>query len=117
MVSSEFQAMKVLYAAYPELVLEPMAWGSYREKNDVHFFVSRFHELSGDIPDVDDFLALLAKMHQRSGAKSKTGEFGFPITTYGGPQSSQVSLDQDWGGMPDQMPQGSLHRRGTGSGT
>lgn len=96
MASSEYEAVKVLYSVYPEIVPEPMAWGRYKEEDEVYFFVTRFYELSGDIPDVTDFPALLAEMHKRPEARSKTGEFGFPIITYGGRNPVKFPLSKTW---------------------
>lgn len=72
-----------MYSAYPELVVEPIAWGTYKSEQEVYFLLMHFYDLSGDIPDVSAFPALLAKLQTRPAAKSKTGEFGFPIITYG----------------------------------
>lgn len=96
MASSEYEATKVLHSVYPEIVPEPMAWGSYKGEDEVYFFVARFYEMSGGIPDVSDLSALLAEMHKRPGAKSKTGEFGFPITTYGGRNPVKFPLSKTW---------------------
>lgn len=96
MVSSEFTGATALYQAYPEIVPEPIAWGTYKEEDEVYFLLIRFYELSGDIPDVSDFPALLAKLQDRPQAKSKTGEFGFPIITYGGRNPSVFPLSKSW---------------------
>lgn len=95
MVSSEFYAMKLLYSIIPEMVAEPLAWGAYSdEEPDTYFFICRFRELSNDIPDVADFPALLAEFHRRS--KSTTGEFGFPITMFGGRNPQAFPLTKSW---------------------
>lgn len=96
MVRSEYESTKVAYAAWPELVAEPIGWGTYKEEDEVYFLISRFHELSGDIPDVSDFPALLAEMHKKPEAKSKTGEFGFHVTTYGGRNPQTFPLSKTW---------------------
>lgn len=96
MVSSEYTGATALHKAYPELVPEPIAWGTYKEEDEVYFLIIRFFELSGDIPDVSDFPALLAKLQARPEARSKTGEFGFPIITYGGRNPSVFPLSKSW---------------------
>lgn len=96
MVSAEYEAIRVLYAAWPEIVPEPMAWGSYEAELDIYFLVCRFVELSGDIPDVSDFPALLAKMHKRPESRSPTGLFGFDITSYGGRLPVPYPLGKTW---------------------
>lgn len=94
MVSAEFFAMSKLHGVMPEMVAEPIAWGTYKEEPDTYFFVCRFHELSDDIPDVDDFPRLVAEFHRRGA--SETGEFGFPITTYGGRNPTTFPISKTW---------------------
>lgn len=96
MVSAEYEAMKTLHAAWPELVPEPISWGAYESEEDVYFFICRFVELSGDIPDISDFPALLAKMHKRPESKSPTGLFGFHITSHGGRMPVPYPLSKTW---------------------
>jgi protein-ribulosamine 3-kinase len=94
MVSCEYRAMLELYNVIPEMVAEPLGWGSYTDIEDTHFFVCRFHELSDDIPDVSDFPALVAEMHKRG--VSKTGKFGFPFITYGGKNPQFFPMSDTW---------------------
>jgi protein-ribulosamine 3-kinase len=94
MASSEYEGMKALYAVMPELVIEPISWGSYDDEPDTYFFICRFHEMSDDIPDVSDFPALLAEMHRRG--VSKMGTFGFPLTTYGGRNPHYFPPSRTW---------------------
>lgn len=94
MVSAEFQAMSELYSVMPEIVAEPLAWGAYKDEPDTWFYICRFRELSEDIPDVSDFPALLAEMHKRG--VSKTGEFGFPVTTFGGRNPRTFPVSKSW---------------------
>jgi hypothetical protein len=49
----------------PEMVANPVAWGSFVDIPDTYFFIQKFHEMSEDIPDFTDFPALIAEMHQR----------------------------------------------------
>lgn len=62
----------------------------------MYFFLCRFVELSGDIPDISDFLALLAEMHKRSESKSPSGLFGFHVTGYGGRMPVPYPLSKTW---------------------
>lgn len=96
MVSAEYFGMKLLYKAAPELVAEPLAWGAYTEEPDTYFFICRFHELSDGIPGVTDFPKLVAEFHKRN--VSETGEFGFPITMYGGKNPQTFPLSKTWEG-------------------
>jgi protein-ribulosamine 3-kinase len=94
MVSSEYKSMRLLYELVPDMVAEPIAWGAYKEEADTYFFVCRFCELSGDIPDTSDFPRLLADMHQR--AVSKSGEFGLPLVTYSGRNAQYFPPSKSW---------------------
>ncbi|KAK6829586.1 fructosamine/ketosamine-3-kinase [Apiospora arundinis] len=94
MVSSEYEAMKALYNVMPEIVAEPIAWGTYKEESDIWFYVCRYCELSDDIPDLSDFPALLAEMHRRGA--SKKGEFGLDLLTYGGRNPHYFPPTNSW---------------------
>ncbi|KAK8091674.1 fructosamine/ketosamine-3-kinase [Apiospora hydei] len=74
MVSAECEAMKALYKLIPEMVARPIAWESFQDIPDTHFFVCKYHEMSEDIPDITDFPALVAEFHKRSA--SPDGKFG-----------------------------------------
>lgn len=94
MVSSEFKSMKALYDVMPEIVAEPIAWGTYLEEPDTYFFVCRFCEMSEDIPDLYDFPELLAEMHKRGA--SPTGKFGMPHVTYSGRNPQYFPPSESW---------------------
>jgi fructosamine-3-kinase len=96
MAVSEFEAMKKLYVVMPELIAEPLGFGEYKEEEGVSFFVCRYYELSGDIPDVSDFPALLADMHRRPAGVSETGEFGLDLVTYGGRNPHHFPVAKTW---------------------
>jgi fructosamine-3-kinase len=107
MVSAEYSAMCLLYSVKPEMVAEPVAWGAYVQEPDTYFFLCRFHQFrkaktpdgkelpdTHQIPDMDQLPMLLADLHRRG--TSKTGEFGFPITTYGGRNPQTFPLCKTW---------------------
>ncbi|AEO68575.1 uncharacterized protein THITE_2118142 [Thermothielavioides terrestris NRRL 8126] len=94
MVSAEYYAMSLLYSVVPHMVAEPLGWGAYTDEPETYFYLCRFLELSGNIPSVTDFPKLVAEFHQRG--RSPTGEFGFPITTYGGRNPQTFPLCKSW---------------------
>ncbi|KAI1266435.1 Fructosamine kinase-domain-containing protein [Xylariaceae sp. FL1019] len=96
MVSGEFEGMKRLHQVGPEIVAEPLGWGIYESNTDASFFVCRYHELSGDIPEVSDFPELLAEMHKSERAVAPTGEFGFGRVTYGGRNPVFFPMCRTW---------------------
>ncbi|KAK1765477.1 Fructosamine/Ketosamine-3-kinase [Phialemonium atrogriseum] len=94
MVSNEYQSMAILYKAMPELVAEPLGWGSYQDDPEAYFFLCRFHEMSDDVPDAAEFTELIAKMHKDN--PSPTGQFGFPLVTYGGRNPQFFPVTKSW---------------------
>ncbi len=81
LVLGEYHAMKTLWDTMPEMVARPYGYGTYERMEDVHFFLCSFHELTDDIPEIDDFPALVAELHKRG--VSNEGKFGFPYEVYG----------------------------------
>lgn len=96
MAYSEFASMKAFYDIMPEMVAEPIAWGAYKDDPDAYFFVCRYEELTGDIPNPGDFPELLAELHMRSEREAKPGEFGFAVTSWGGTNPVRYPLSQSW---------------------
>ncbi|KAK1829369.1 protein-ribulosamine 3-kinase, chloroplastic [Podospora conica] len=97
MVKSEFKGMKMLRAAWgSELVAEPVGYGEYKKGKGVWFFICHYYELSGGLPDVKTFPALIAKMHNRPDAQSRTGEFGLGFSTYGGRNLHRFPFAKTW---------------------
>lgn len=86
----EFTSMSAIYSATPDLVPRPIAWGTYASIPDVHFFLCDFHDMTGELPDIDVFPAKIADMH-RTGT-SPNGKYGFPVTTHHG----NTPLDHGW---------------------
>ncbi|KAK6579784.1 hypothetical protein PZA11_007492 [Diplocarpon coronariae] len=93
-VASEFHSMQELYRVMPEIVIKPVAWGSYEEIPDTHFFLCDFREMNGDIPDLACFPALLAQMHKRG--ISPDGNFGYPVATFGGNRALIFPIQKTW---------------------
>ena len=87
--------MSTLFDVMPEIVANPYGYGTYEKMEDIHFFLCSFHELTGDIPEIDDFPALVAELHSRK--TSPDGTFGFPYETFGGrnPQLFPVSTSRE----------------------
>jgi hypothetical protein len=109
MVSAEYHAMSLLYSVKPDMVVEPVARGAYTGEPDTYFYLCRFHEFLQEtikddnigeerqvnqIPPLSEFPELVADLHRRG--TSKTGEFGFPITTYGGRNPQMFPLCETW---------------------
>lgn len=82
--------MEKLYATVPDLVPQPIAWGSYSSMAEVHFFLSEFRPMTGGLPDIETFPAKIAEMH-RAGT-SPDGRFGFDVTTFHG----EIPIEHGW---------------------
>ncbi|KAK4251282.1 Fructosamine kinase-domain-containing protein [Corynascus novoguineensis] len=72
MMNGEYESMTVLYAAVPDFVPKPYAWGSYKDIPNTHFFLCEFR-------------LYLVRREAPQSAASPNGRYGFPFTTYMGP--------------------------------
>ncbi|CAJ2508913.1 Uu.00g139390.m01.CDS01 [Anthostomella pinea] len=63
MMSSEHHCMSKIRAVMHDLVPEPLAWGTYADIPDVHFFLCEFRSMTGGIPDIETFTSKMAKLH------------------------------------------------------
>ncbi|KAL4744898.1 hypothetical protein BDW72DRAFT_208641 [Aspergillus terricola var. indicus] len=67
MMRGEFHSMAALHSALPELVPKPIAWGTYHDDPNTHFYLCNFHTMTDDIPDIADFPAMVAQLHKNGG--------------------------------------------------
>lgn len=70
----EFESMTAMHQIVPTFVPSPIAWGTFKSNQDLHFFLSEFHEMDLDLPEVKKFTARLAELHRKS--SSPTGKYG-----------------------------------------
>ncbi|KAK8867654.1 Fructosamine kinase-domain-containing protein [Apiospora arundinis] len=91
MISGEFESMSLLFRISPGLVPKPVAWGTYQDMPQFHFFLCDFHDMTEELPPVEEFTASIARLHKASIPLSP-GKFGFPVTTYQGP----IAQDNSW---------------------
>jgi fructosamine-3-kinase len=114
MVKAEYYAMSRLHSAQPDLVVEPVAWGAYAEAADTYFFVCRFHQFATEtqtntddqgaekvikvnkLPNVKEFPEIVSRFHKHSATTAGSGEFGWPITMYGGRNPQTFPLCSTW---------------------
>ncbi|KAI5926657.1 Fructosamine kinase-domain-containing protein [Camillea tinctor] len=92
MSEGEFVSMSALYAIKPDFVPRPVAWGSYRDIPDMHFFLVEFLTLIDTLPTPTHLATHLTSLHLDPRAASPTGQFGFPHTTWSG----VVRRDNTW---------------------
>ncbi|KAB8274971.1 Fructosamine/Ketosamine-3-kinase [Aspergillus minisclerotigenes] len=94
MVHGEFESMKAIYALLPDFAPRPIAWGTYKVKPDIHFFLCEYREMTHDMPDPHKFTVRLAALHQNS--TSPTGKFGFHMATYSGNLPQINEWEDSW---------------------
>ncbi|KAI9927709.1 hypothetical protein MW887_002561 [Aspergillus wentii] len=95
MVYAEFESMQEIHKTQPEFVPKPIAWGSYQNAPNTHFFMSEYRDMIKDkMPDPQPFAACLSKLHQNS--TSPNGKFGFHTTTYSGNLPQMVEWEDSW---------------------
>jgi protein-ribulosamine 3-kinase len=94
MMSSEYKSSKLLHDIIPQMTAEPIGWGAYKESPDAYFFVCRYCDMSGQLPDVAEFTSLVADFHRKTA--SVGGEFGLPYTVYGGDHPLNFPVTKSW---------------------
>lgn len=93
-LKGEFEGTKAIYNLTPDLVPKPIAWGTFKSRNDAHFYICKFHELDEQLPDREEFCKKLAALHQQH--VSPTGKYGFPVTTYNGDLPQDNTFASTW---------------------
>ncbi|OBT89161.1 hypothetical protein VE02_01634 [Pseudogymnoascus sp. 03VT05] len=71
--------MTALHAANPELTPRPIAVGTYQSDLKAHFFLCEFINMTNELPDLYNFPAKPAELHENS--VSPTGQYGFGTPT------------------------------------
>ncbi|CAJ2513651.1 Uu.00g017700.m01.CDS01 [Anthostomella pinea] len=82
MMHGEYESMKALHETLPDLVPQPIAWGTYETDPDIHFFICTFCDMKEGLCSLDEFPKLVVALHEKG--VSPTGKLGFPVTTYQG---------------------------------
>lgn len=94
MMSGEFKSMTTIYEVSKTLVPRPIAWGSYKDLEDVHFFLCEFRNMTEELPDIETFPARMAELHREG--TSPDGRFGFDVTTYHGNTPIKHGWSDTW---------------------
>ncbi|KAK6821318.1 hypothetical protein PG987_015718 [Apiospora arundinis] len=90
----EHLCMNKIYDTMPDLVPKTIAWGSYLDIPNVHFFLADFRPMREGLPDLDSFPAKIAKLHRV--ATSPNGKFGFDVTTFHGNTPIEHGWSNTW---------------------
>ncbi|KAL9020431.1 MAG: hypothetical protein Q9185_002306 [Variospora sp. 1 TL-2023] len=92
MMRGTFESEKILHSFAPHNVPQPLAWGTYKDEPDSHFYMCDFFDLTDDLPAISKFCAVVARIHLDSMGKAPNGQFGFPVTTH----LAYVDNDNSW---------------------
>ncbi|KAF7539100.1 hypothetical protein G7054_g2449 [Neopestalotiopsis clavispora] len=92
MMRGEFESMNALHNTLPALVPKPIAWGTYKTDENIHFFLCTFCDMSNELCSLDMLPKMLAELHQHQHGVSPNGKFGFPVITYQG----RLAQDPTW---------------------
>lgn len=94
LVEGEYEATKAWYKITPANIPEPIGFGECANRPGKHFLLLEFRDMSDDMPAANEFVAVLAKGHQKS--ESPTGKFGFPVTTFTGDHPYDTRWCDTW---------------------
>src|SRR5271154_4577929 len=89
MAFGELEGTRELYAIVPDNVPKPIGAGPLSSSPEKHFFLAEFRDMMDELPATPDFVAALAKIHQK---KSPNGKFGFHCTTFHG----NIPMNNGW---------------------
>ncbi|KAI1204372.1 Fructosamine kinase-domain-containing protein [Annulohypoxylon truncatum] len=92
MMSSEFACMSKVRGVAPDLVPEPVAWGSYVGIPHVHFLVCEFRPMTGEVPAAADLARKIAELHRKSSVGGAEAKFGSDVPTFHG----NVRVEHGW---------------------
>lgn len=94
MFHGKFESMKEIYTLLSDFAPKPIAWGTYSNIPDTHYFLCEYQEMVEKMPDPHKFAARLAELHQKS--KSTNGKFGFHVATYSGNLPQKTDWEESW---------------------
>ena len=91
-----FEAEITMHKYIHEYAPKPIAWGTYAEDPNKHFFVAEFVEMiEDDIPGPEAYMAAVVALHSRSMADNP-GKFGFQTTTRFGDLAQNNEWEDSW---------------------
>lgn len=94
----EYESMKTIHGVTPDYAPTPVAWGTYTQDPNVHYFLCQYREmtLSRDrMPDSVPFTQRLSALHMQSEAPPGK-KFGFHVPTYSGYLPQYTEWEDSW---------------------
>ncbi|VUC26635.1 unnamed protein product [Clonostachys rosea] len=92
MVRGCYESEKAIHSFIPEYVPEPIAWGSYLSRDDMHFYLAEYVEMNDVHPDDKAWATVASTLHRRSMGKSPEGKFGFHVGGF----MANVPMSNSW---------------------
>lgn len=77
-----FESETAVHSFIPEYVPKPVAYGSYKDRPDVHFYIADYVDMDDVHPEPEAWVTMLSTLHKRSMGKSPEGKFGFHVKGY-----------------------------------
>lgn len=97
MLKGEYYGVQALYKFVPDGVPHPVAWGTHKSDPNKHFYLCDFIDMIDELPDVQNFCVMLARLHHSSMISDEApSEFGFPVVTYEGSMYQDVKWCKTW---------------------
>ena len=69
---------------------KPHAWGEYESEPDMWFYLCDFHDMIDEVPEIDRFVSIVARLHKTSLGKEE--RYGFHVPTH----LANIPNDNTW---------------------
>ncbi|RYP84416.1 hypothetical protein DL770_005208 [Monosporascus sp. CRB-9-2] len=93
-LKGEYEATAAIYSIALEFCPKPIAWGTFENDEDSHFYVCKFYHFTEGVPEPISFTEKLAALHSHH--SSPDGQFGFHCVTYNGDLPQENSWSASW---------------------
>lgn len=90
MMAGTFESEEIFHSYSPEHVPRPISWGNYKSDPGTWFYLCDFHSMVDEVPDVQEFVAILVKIHKDS--MGKNSKYGFHVPTH----LANIPNDNSW---------------------
>lgn len=94
MVSGEFRSLLAMWKTLSNFVPTPIGYGTYKSNTNIHFLLSDFVDMTGDVPEIQAFTETLAELHTKG--LSPNGMYGFEVPTYKGTIPQYTEWHDTW---------------------
>lgn len=96
MARGEYKSMEALYSVSPEMIPQPLGYGTLANDPNSHFFICQYVNLADEVPDPSSICKALADLHRKSISMSPNEMFGFEVTTCNGTYPQDNRWNVSW---------------------